>query len=420
MPERIQRIIARAGITSRRKAEILMTEGRVTVNGLVVTELGSKADASSDTVCVDGNPVRPDAERRYFALHKPKGCVTTTSDPQGRPTVMDLFDRGSRKGLFPVGRLDYNTEGLLLITDDGDFTQRITAAKHEVPKVYHVKVSGCPTPEAVQRLRDGIRLDGWLARPQSVRLLRLARNPWYEVTLVGGRNRQIHRMFQRIGHLVEKIRRVSIGRLTLRGLEPRQVRALTGREVKDLLAGGGRPAHPVELPKPRRRKRRSGSEGGTRRRSRGTRGSANPSRGRYNRTAERPGQPRRADGRGNRQTARSSRSEGPNRNRRYRSGGPGRSERGGSGLPRGGRGRPARPRSAGGRRRPAVSGDSRPDARPQRGGRPTPSGARRPARPPRPRTRRRASGGRRPSPGGSRPRAVSRQRRSGRSPGRRS
>ena len=419
MPERIQRIIARAGITSRRKAETLMTEGRVTVNGLVVTELGSKADAASDTVCVDGRPVRPDAERRYFALHKPKGCVTTTSDPQGRPTVMDLFDRGSRKGLFPVGRLDYNTEGLLLITDDGDFTQRITAAKHKVPKVYHVKVSGCPSPESVQQLRDGIRLDGRLARPESVRLLRLARNAWYEVTLVGGRNRQIHRMFQRIGHLVEKIRRVSIGRLTLRGLEPRQVRALTGREVNDLLAGGG-PAHPVELPKPRRRKRRTASEGGTRRRSRGPRGPRKSSRGGDGRGARRPAQKRRADGLGRRRTARSSRSAGPQRDRRRRSHGPGTSERGGSGPPRRGRERPARQRSAGARRRPAASGSSRPGTRSQRGGRPQHSGARRPARPPQPRTRRRASGGRRPSPGGSKQRAASRRRRSGRSPERRS
>ena len=234
MPERLQRIIARAGITSRRKAEVLIVEGRVSVNGAVVRELGSKADPAADTVCVDGKPIPQGQQRRYLALNKPKGCVTTTSDPEGRLTVMDLLGGQSSSGLFPVGRLDYNTEGLLLLTNDGDFAHRVTAAKNKVPKTYHVKVSRLPSKEAVQRLRDGIRLDSRLVRPESIRLLRRAQNPWFEITLVGGRNRQIHRMFERIGHLVEKIRRVSVGNLTLRGLEPRQVRELTSKEVDQI------------------------------------------------------------------------------------------------------------------------------------------------------------------------------------------
>ena len=236
MPERLQKIIARAGIVSRRKAEELITAGRVSVNGAVVRELGSKADPATDTVCVDGTPVQAGAERRYLAMNKPKGCITSTSDPEGRPTVMDLLGPEGSKGLFPVGRLDYNTEGLLLLTDDGDFANRILAARNKVPKTYEVKISGSPPPEIIHKLRDGIRLDGRLSKPESIRLLKPSRNPWFEITLVEGRNRQIHRMFERVGFLVEKIRRVKIGNLTLRGLEPRQVRALHPKEVQSLLA----------------------------------------------------------------------------------------------------------------------------------------------------------------------------------------
>ena len=235
MSERLQKIIARAGITSRRKAEELIVSGRVTVDGAVVRELGSQADLESQTVCVDGKAVRGADKLRYLALHKPKGCVTTTDDPEGRPTVMDLLGREASRGLFPVGRLDFNTEGLLLLTNDGDFANRILTAKNRVPKVYEVKVNRRPSDAAFAKLRAGIRLDGRLARPEAIRLLRNADSPWFEITLVEGRNRQIHRMFERVGILVEKIRRVSIGRLSLRRLEPRQVRELEPREVQQLL-----------------------------------------------------------------------------------------------------------------------------------------------------------------------------------------
>ena len=248
MPERLQKIIARAGIASRRKAEVLITEGRVSVNGVVIRRLGSKADLASDTVCVDGKAVQGTRERRYLALNKPKACITSTIDPEGRLTVMDLLGPHASKGLFPVGRLDYNTEGLLILTDDGDLANHIMSAKNEVPKTYEVKVSGMPSKEAIQKLRDGIKLGGRVARPVSIRLLRFARNPWYEVTLVEGRNRQIYRMFERIGFLVEKIRRVSIGNLRLRGLEPRQVRVLRSRQIQQLLAPRPREPGPKNEP----------------------------------------------------------------------------------------------------------------------------------------------------------------------------
>ncbi len=251
MPERLQKIIARAGIASRRKAEGLITSGRVTVNGAIVQELGSQADAAADTILVDGTPIRSDEERRYLAMHKPKGCITSTHDPEGRTTVMDLLGAAAARGLFPVGRLDYNTEGLLILTNDGDFANQILAAKNKVPKTYEVKVSGRPSDAAIQKLREGVQLDGRLRRPESIRLIKAAANPWYAITLVEGRNRQIHRMFERIGVLVEKIRRVRIGSLTLKGLEPRQVRELHPKEVQQLLEN--RPPRQEPGPASRRR-----------------------------------------------------------------------------------------------------------------------------------------------------------------------
>ncbi len=268
MPERLQKIIARAGIVSRRKAEELIVAGRVTVNDTVVQELGSRADLATDRVCVDGKEVQSSENRRYLVMYKPRGCITSTSDPEGRTTVMDLLGPESARGLFPVGRLDYNTEGLLLLTDDGEFANRILAAKNKVPKTYEVKVSGRPSDDAIQKLRDGIKLDGRLSRPESIRLIKAAANPWYEITLVEGRNRQIHRMFERIGILVEKIRRVSVGNLTLKGLEPRQVRELQPREVQQLFEARP-PARPTRLEaRAPSRKRRDQGRGGRAERSR--------------------------------------------------------------------------------------------------------------------------------------------------------
>jgi len=235
--DRLQKILAAAGVASRRKAEELISAGRVTVNGKVVTELGSKADPTTDTITVDGKPLQPAQRFAYLLLNKPKGYVTTASDPEGRPTVMDLLGDWPER-VYPVGRLDYASEGLLLLTNDGDLAQQLTKAASHVPKTYHVKISGKPSEQALQRLRNGITIpldDGRRVKlsPTKIRLLEDAPNPWYEITLTEGRNRQIRRMFQELGHYVEKIKRVQLGPLRL-DVAPGKFRSLTGREVQAL------------------------------------------------------------------------------------------------------------------------------------------------------------------------------------------
>ncbi len=231
MPEeRLQKILAHAGVASRRHAEELITAGRVRVNGVVVTELGAKADVARDHIKVDGKLIHAPEKFVYLALHKPKNCVTTVSDPQGRETVMK-FVRGVKARLYPVGRLDYASEGLLLMTNDGDFANKITSARSHVVKVYHVKVNGPLTPDQEQQFRDGIRLEGRMTAPAGLRLLRRAENPWYEVSLVEGRQNQIRLMFRHFGKLVEKLRRVKIGFLELGNLPPGAFRHLSPAEV---------------------------------------------------------------------------------------------------------------------------------------------------------------------------------------------
>src|SRR4051812_38826363 len=237
MEERLQKIIAAAGIASRRKAEELITQGRVAVNGTVVTELGAKADATRDHIRVDGKLLHGPEEKTYLMLNKPKGYVTTVSDPEGRQTVMELI-KGHRERLYPVGRLDYGSEGLLLMTNDGDLANRLTKASAHVPKTYEVKVSGRVPAEAIAKLRAGVFLPpepgkaakGVKTGPCELRLLREAENPWYEITLVEGRNRQIRRMFEQVGHHVEKIKRVRFGPLVL-NVETGEYRELSRKEV---------------------------------------------------------------------------------------------------------------------------------------------------------------------------------------------
>src|ERR1700686_815826 len=217
--ERLQKITAESGVRSRRKSEEFIAARRVTVNGQVVTELGTKADPDLDTICIDGTPLPRRPSLLYFALYKPKGYVTTASDPQGRPTVMDLM-KGIPERVYPVGRLDYASEGLLLMTNDGALAQKLTKAGSHVSKTYLVKVSGKPDEKALARLRAGVTTeldDGRRVKtsPASVRLVEDAANPWYEVVLIEGRNRQIRRMFERVGYHVEKIRRVKLGGLSL-------------------------------------------------------------------------------------------------------------------------------------------------------------------------------------------------------------
>ena len=237
MEERLQKIIAAAGIASRRKAEELITQGRVAVNGTVVSELGAKADAARDHIRVDGKLLHGAEQKVYLMLNKPKGYVTTVSDPEGRPTVMQLV-KSHRERLYPVGRLDYGSEGLLLMTNDGELANRLTKASAHVAKTYEVKVSGRVPAEAVAKLRAGVYLPqepGKAAKavktaPCEIRLLREAENPWYEITLVEGRNRQIRRMFEQVGHHVEKIKRVRFGPLVL-NVETGEYRELSRKEV---------------------------------------------------------------------------------------------------------------------------------------------------------------------------------------------
>jgi 23S rRNA pseudouridine2605 synthase len=235
--ERLQKIIASAGIASRRKAEELITSGRVVVNGAIVSELGSKADPERDHIRVDGKLLRGAERHVYLMLNKPRGYVTTLSDPEGRPTVMSLLG-GMRERIYPVGRLDYASEGLLLMTNDGELAHRLTQAASHVPKTYLVKVSGRPGEEALARLRSGVKVADRRGKrvktaPVRLRLIREGENPWYEITLIEGRNRQIRRMFEEIGHHVEKIRRVKYGPLEL-DIEPGRYRRLRPEEVARL------------------------------------------------------------------------------------------------------------------------------------------------------------------------------------------
>jgi 23S rRNA pseudouridine2605 synthase len=238
--ERLQKILARAGIASRRHAEELMTEGRVQVNGKVVTELGTKADEARDHIRVDGKLLQGSERLRYYMLNKPKGFVTTVSDPEGRPTVMQFFAK-SRERLYPVGRLDYLSEGLLIMTNDGELANKLTRAASGVEKTYLVKVSGEPTEEELDHLREGgVGIDrekpgsGRVhTAPAQIRKVRQGDNPWYEVVLIEGRNRELRKMFEEIGHHVEKIRRVGYGPLVL-DVEPGKTRELEAEELEDL------------------------------------------------------------------------------------------------------------------------------------------------------------------------------------------
>lgn len=228
--ERLQKILSKAGVTSRRKAEELMAEGRVAVNGKIVTELGTKADLETDHIKVDGKLLRPPKQKVYIALNKPKGVVTTMSDPEGRQTVHDLV-KGLKTRVYPVGRLDYASEGLLLLTNDGEFANRISSATHHVQKVYMVKTNGLLTPEQEEDFRRGVSLHGRRTEPAGLRLTSRSENPWYEVRLVEGRQNQIRLMFKHFGRHVEKLKRIKIGFLELGPLKGGEFRFLTAGEL---------------------------------------------------------------------------------------------------------------------------------------------------------------------------------------------
>lgn len=282
---RLQKILADAGIASRRKAEELILEGRVHVNGEIVTELGTRADAAKDHIRVDGKLLQGPQEHRYFMVNKPRGYVTTMSDPERRETVVDLLKESARLSgkkldtrLYPVGRLDYNSEGLLLMTNDGDLANSLSKAANSVEKTYLVKVAGRPTQEALDQLRHGVMIDrGRLAEtrgnrrdrvltaPAKVELARGGENPWYEVTLTEGRNRQLRKMFEEIGHHVEKIRRIGYGALVL-DIPTGEFRELTQGEVQALgrAAAGKKVERKHKLPEAARLKQpgqKTGSRG---------------------------------------------------------------------------------------------------------------------------------------------------------------
>jgi 23S rRNA pseudouridine2605 synthase len=248
---RLQKILSRAGVASRRASERLMIEGRVSVNGTTIRELGSKADPEHDEIRVDGRRIRLPDRHRYLLLNKPRGYVTTRSDPQKRPTVVDLV--GVRDYIYPVGRLDFDSEGLIVLTNDGDLAARLTHPRHGLERVYEARVLGVPDERDLARLRRGIALEGRPTGPAEVKLLGGSHRPdagrpggrarldarasptaTLLITVREGRNRQVRKMCEAIGHPVDRLKRVAIGPIRDRGLKPGTWRELTADEVKQL------------------------------------------------------------------------------------------------------------------------------------------------------------------------------------------
>ena len=257
--ERLQRIIAHAGLASRRQAEQWILEGRVTVNGERVQELGTKADAVRDRIRVNGRMLRPAPARVCLAFHKPAGVITTMRDTEGRPAVADYLRlAGHSPGVVPAGRLDFATSGLLLLTNDGDLAHRLTHPRYGVPKTYEVKLSSMPSEAQLERLRRGVRLEDGVTAPAAVRVAhRLKQKVWLRVELREGRNREIRRMVEAVGHTVERLVRVRFGPIALGTLESGEIRPLTGEEEARLRRAVGL-AKP-ETPPPRRGKRKPGN-----------------------------------------------------------------------------------------------------------------------------------------------------------------
>ena len=233
---RLQKYLALCGVASRRHAEQMIQEGKVQVNGQTIREMGVQVDEQMDTVSVEGQIVRPEEEKHYIAYYKPVGEVTTVTDPEGRATVMDKF-RDYPVRLFPVGRLDYDSEGLLLLTNDGDLMNRLLHPSHEVSKVYLVKASNQVTEEEIRHLRRGVLIDGKLTSPAQVRLIRTETfDTILLISIHEGRNRQVRKMLEAIGHQVVSLKRVEFGPIALKDLPRGQWRSLTAEEVARLKA----------------------------------------------------------------------------------------------------------------------------------------------------------------------------------------
>lgn len=259
--ERLQKILAAAGVASRRAAEEMILEGRVTVNGNVVTELGTRADPAVDHVKVDGKRVRTAPGYRYILMNKPRGVVVTRDDPQHRPTVYTLLGTRVSEPVMPVGRLDFDSEGLLLLTNDGALANRIAHPSGGCMKEYEVKVSGVPTPAKIARLRRGVVLDGVRTAPATVELMEttpekdgVGGNAWLRVVLGEGRSRQVRRMLEAVGHRVSKLRRVAIGTLRDGKLPSGAFRDLAASELealKSLKPAAKRPPRPAAKAAPK-------------------------------------------------------------------------------------------------------------------------------------------------------------------------
>ena len=258
MQERLQKIIAHAGFASRREAEEMIRTGRVTVNGRTVTELGTKADAGRDHVKVDGKLITHAEPHRYILLYKPKEVMTTVADPEGRTTVIDLI-RGIRERIYPVGRLDYHSEGLVLLTNDGDLAYKVSHPTHGSVKTYSVKVRGVPDQRSIEKLQRGITLEGKRTLPCEIERIKTTGrhddegNSWFQVKLREGRTQQIRRMFQAIGHPVSKLKRVAIGPISDPKLTPGVWRELTKSEVR--LLTKQKEARPRRAGRPQSRKK---------------------------------------------------------------------------------------------------------------------------------------------------------------------
>jgi 23S rRNA pseudouridine2605 synthase/16S rRNA pseudouridine516 synthase len=236
MQERVQKILASAGIGSRRECEKLITQGCVTINGAVVTDLGIKVDAHTAAIKVHGKLLQAATIYQYLIVHKPQGVLTMMKpDPEGRPTLLNLFKRKPKTRVFPVGRLDINSEGLVLLTNDGELTYRMTHPKFKLPKTYEVRVHGLPSKKILDILSHGVNLEDGRTQPAKVRIIRTTgKNTWLKFTIVEGKKRQIRRMCEKVHLPVSKLNRIMIGPLTLRGLERGQFRFLTDAEIVQL------------------------------------------------------------------------------------------------------------------------------------------------------------------------------------------
>ena len=254
---RLQKLLSAAGIASRRAAEALILDGRVTVNGETITELGSKADPDVDEIRLDGRRVKTTVARRYILMYKPRGYITTRSDPEQRPTVIDLLTTGGvRDYVYPVGRLDYESEGLLLLTSDGDLAERLMHPSHGVEREYHVRVRGVPDRDALRRLAGGVMLDGRKTAPADVEVVKTiavasGEDALLSIVIHEGRNRQVRRMCEAVGHQVVRLRRVRIGPIHDEHIRPGEFRDLTEKEVavlKRVAASGPAKAGPHRKP----------------------------------------------------------------------------------------------------------------------------------------------------------------------------